>query len=118
MSRIYNLCKFFSFNSLTAIILANMFTSEAQFIVIAENNKAFNESCLLTKFEIKSGKMADCLGHCLKDCRCQSFQICQNTQCQLCSSHKEENSSLLHDKDGCVYAMYGNRRWEETFQVC
>ena len=61
--------------------------------------------------------MADCLERCLANCRCQSFQICQNTKCQLCSSHKEENSSLLHDEDDCIYATYEMRQVPETSKV-
>ena len=84
---------------------ASLLNSQPQFTVIAETNKAFDKSCLVGTF--KTGDIADCLEHCLQDCRCQSFQICQNTKCQLCSSHKEENSSLFHEKEDCVYAMYG-----------
>ncbi len=92
-----------------------MFNS--QITLKAENNKAFNGSCLFATFKIKSGNLADCLEHCLENCRCQSFQICHGTKCQLCSSHKEENSSLLHDKDGCVYATCEIRQSTKKFQV-
>jgi hypothetical protein len=94
-----------------------MFNSPPQFTIKAEKNKEFDKSCLIDTFNIGSGNIADCLEHCLENCRCQSFQICQNTKCQLCSSHKKENSSLLHDKDGCVYAMYEMRDLTEMFQV-
>ena len=96
---------------------ASIFNSQPQITLKAENNKAFDESCLFAKFNIKSGNIADCLEHCLENCRCQSFQICHETKCQLCSSHKEENSSLLHDKDGCVYATYEMRQSTKSFQV-
>jgi hypothetical protein len=72
-------------------------------------NKTFDDSCLINEKTFNTGSIADCLEHCLEDCRCQSFQICGNTKCQLCSSHKEENSSLLHDNDTCIYAMYEMR---------
>ena len=94
-----------------------MFNSQPPITLKAENNKAFNRSCLFATFKITSGSIADCLEHCLEDCRCQSFQICQNTKCQLCSSHKEENSSLLHEKDGCIYATYEIRHLTKKFQV-
>ena len=96
---------------------ASIFNSQPQITLKAENNKAFDESCLFAQFNIKSGNIADCLEHCLENCRCQSFQICHETKCQLCSSHKEENSSLLHDKDGCVYATYEIRHSTKNFQV-
>ncbi|CAB4024801.1 Hypothetical predicted protein [Paramuricea clavata] len=102
--------------SLAAIILAtlsysnaSLFNSQPQFTIKAEKNKAFDESCLIGTFNIESGNIADRLEHCLENCRCQSFQICQDTKCQLCSSHKQENSSLLHEKKDCIYAMYEMR---------
>ena len=97
--------------------MASIFNSQPQITLKAENNKAFDESCLITTFEIKSGNIADCLEHCLENCRCQSFQICHETKCQLCSSHKEENSSLLRDKEGCVYATYEMRQSTNTIPV-
>ncbi|CAB3983896.1 PREDICTED: uncharacterized protein LOC107347374 [Paramuricea clavata] len=81
-----------------------MFNSRPQFTIKAEKNKAFDESCHIGTFNIESGNIANCLEHCLDNCRCQSFQICNKTKCQLCSSHKKEKSSLLHDEDNCVYA--------------
>ncbi|CAB4043664.1 Dihydrolipoyllysine-residue acetyltransferase component 3 of pyruvate dehydrogenase complex, partial [Paramuricea clavata] len=108
---------------LAAIVLAtlpysnaSMFNNRPQFIIKAEKNKEFDKSCLIETFNIGSGNIADCLKHCLENCRCQSFQICDKTKCQLCSSHKKGNSSLLHDKDDCVYAMYEMRDLTETFQ--
>ena len=112
-------------HSVAAIILAtlsynnaSMFNSQPQFTIKAEKHKAFDNSCLIGTFNIENGNIADCLEYCLKNCRCQSFQICQNTQCQLCSSHKEENSSLLHDKDDCVYAVYEMGHLTGHLQVC
>ena len=112
------------FYSLVTIILAkspfnnaSLFNSQPQFAIKAGEKKAADESCLFINFNIKSGNIADCLVRCLENCRCQSFQICQNTKCQLCSSHKEENSSLLHDEDDCIYATYETRHLTETAQV-
>ena len=81
-----------------------MFSNQPQFTVKAEANKAFDKSCLIGTFN--TGDMAECFEHCLQDCRCQSFEICQNAKCQLCSSHKEDNNSLVHQNDSCIYAMY------------
>ncbi len=112
------------YSQATAIILAilsytlaSIVNNQPQITLKAEKNRAFDESCLFATFNVKSGNIADCLEHCLENCRCQSFQICHETKCQLCSSHKEENSSLLHDKDGCVYATYEMRQSTKTFQV-
>ena len=108
--------------SLAAIILsvlsyneASMFDNGPQFTVKAEANKEFDKSCLIGTFN--TGDMADCLEHCLKDCRCQSFQICRNTKCQLCSNHKEDNGSLLQENDSCIYATYEMQQLTKTLQV-
>ena len=95
----------------------SMSSSEPWFTIQAEKNRAFDKSCLIETFDNKNRNIENCLERCLENCRCQSFQICQNTKCQLCSSHKEENSSLLHEKEGCVYATYGMRHLTETSQV-
>ena len=96
---------------------ALMLNSQPQFTIKSEKNKAADESNLFATFNTKTGNIADCLERCLENCRCQSFQICQNTKCQLCSSHNEENSSLLHDEDGCIYATYEMRHLTEIVQV-
>ena len=49
------------------------------------------------------GKSMDyCLGRCLQDCLCMSFQICHVRECQLCSSNKYENFSAFQSKKGCT----------------
>ena len=96
---------------------AFVFNGQPQFTIKADKNKAFNESFLIGNFTITNGNIADCLERCLEDCRCQSFQVCENTKCQLCSSHKEENSSLLYDNNRCVYATYEIKNLFEMFQV-
>ena len=111
--------------SLAAVIIlttlsyteASMFNSKLKFTLKAEKNKAFDNSSFVKTFNIQSGNISECLEHCLLDCRCQSFQICQNTKCQLSSSHKEENSSLLHVNSNCVYATYEMRQSTKNFQV-
>ena len=96
---------------------ASMMSSQPKFIIKAQKNKGFAPSSVIATFHVKSGNIAGCLEHCLENCRCQSFQICQNTKCQLCSSHKAENSSLLQNKDGCIYAMYEMKHSAKKFQV-
>ena len=100
--------------SYTEVSMSNI---QPKFILKAGKNEAFDNSSLVKTFNMKGGNIAECLEHCLKDCRCQSFQICQSTTCQLCSSHKEENISLLHDKDGCIYVTYEMQQSPKTFQV-
>ena len=103
-----------SYSVVAFILSMQLHNSRPQFTIKAEEEKAADESCLFATFNIKTGNIADCLGRCLENCRCQSFQICQNTKCQLCSSHKEENRSLLHDKNGCIYATYEMRNYAES----
>ncbi len=103
--------------AILSITMASVFNNQPQITLKAEKNKAFNGSCLCATFNIENGNIADCLEHCLENCHFQSFQICHETECQLCSSHREENSSLLHDEDGCVYATYEIRHSTQTFQV-
>ncbi|XP_028408189.1 uncharacterized protein LOC114530768 [Dendronephthya gigantea] len=95
---------------------ASGLNGQPQFTIKADNNKAFDESYFIKTIRIKDGNIADCLEHCLEDCRCQSFQICQNTKCQLCLSHKEENSALLHNNESCVYATYEIQHSDLSFQ--
>ncbi|CAB4034790.1 Hypothetical predicted protein [Paramuricea clavata] len=94
-----------------------MFNSQSQFTIKAVKNKKFDDSCLINE-TFNTGDIADCLEHCLEDCRCQSFQICGETKCQLCSSHKQEDSSLLHDNDICVFAMYEMRHAQKFDDHC
>ncbi|XP_028403472.1 uncharacterized protein LOC114526154 isoform X2 [Dendronephthya gigantea] len=106
---------------LFAILLnihANMLNGQPQFTLRTERNKEFDDSCLVGTAHVESGGIADCFERCLENCRCQSFQICQNTKCQLCSSHKDDNSSLLHENNDCVYVMYDMKEvhHEENFQ--
>ena len=106
----------FLFYSLGAIILATLsytltLNSQPQLTIKAVKNKMFDDFYIIGK-TFDTGNIADCLEHCLEDCRCQSFQICGETKCQLCSRHKEDNSSLLHDNDTCIYAMYEMRNAE------
>ena len=46
--------------------------------------------------------MTECLQHCLSDCYCQSFQICEK-KCQLCCERKGCNSfeiSIIYEEVG------------------
>ena len=99
------------------VVYASGLANQLQFTLELENNKEFDkEFCLVKSFEVETGNIANCLEHCLEDCRCESFQVCQNTKCQLCSSHKEGNSSLLRDKDGCLYATYEKEKYLQVLK--
>ena len=96
---------------------ASMFNRKSQFTIKVDKNKAFGKSCLSATFNITSGNIGECLERCLANCRCQSFQICENTKCQLCSSHKEEENSLLYAQVNCTYATYEMRHSTAISQV-
>ncbi|CAB4025054.1 Hypothetical predicted protein, partial [Paramuricea clavata] len=107
---------------LAAIILATLsytlaLNSQPQLTIKAVKNKKFDDFHIIGK-TFDTGNIVDCLEHCLEDCRCQSFQICGGTKCQLCSSHKEESGSLLHDNDTCIYAMYEMRNSQKFDDHC
>ena len=45
----------------------------------------------------------NCLEHCLANCLCLSFQICDDeAECQLCSSNKYLNSQTMRQSQGCT----------------
>ena len=46
--------------------------------------------------------MDRCLAACLEDCRCMSFQICNDQICQLCSTNKDLDPSALRKAEGCM----------------
>jgi hypothetical protein len=46
----------------------------------------------------------ECLQHCLADCICMSFQICNSPDCQLSSAHQYlDTNTALQDSEGCHY---------------
>ena len=61
--------------------------------------------------------LENCLAHCLKDCLCLSFQICNNNghpQCQLCSSNKYLNPLSLKRSEGCTNYNFGSQDDKEV----
>ena len=61
--------------------------------------------------------LENCLAHCLKDCLCLSFQICNNNddpQCQLCSSNKYIKPLSLKQSDGCTNYNFGSQDDKEV----
>ena len=96
---------------------ASSISGKPQFTLKVIKEKAFDKFWLFATFNITSGNIAECLERCLENCRCQSFQICQNKTCQLCSRHKEEDISLLHAQKDCIYATYEMRHSAKISQV-
>ena len=59
--------------------------------------------------------MDQCLAKCLEDCKCLSFQICDNDKiCQLCSSNREQNEESLQLGKGCTSFVFHR---EQPLQV-
>ena len=59
--------------------------------------------------------MNQCLAKCLEDCKCLSFQICDNdTICQLCSSNREHYEESLRLGKGCTSFLF---KREQPLQV-
>ena len=55
-----------------------------------------------------TSSMQECLQHCISDCLCQSFQICENT-CELCSTTKRLTPDAVQEKIGCNRFEFENR---------
>ena len=67
----------------------------------------FNKAVLGHSFRNVSGlPMKDCMEHCIADCSCRSFQICDN-QCQLCSTNE-----FRHHKECTAYSFVHSRGLE------
>ena len=84
---------------------------QAEMSLKMERNKAlFGHSFL----NISGLTMPDkCLEHCLKNCLCMSFQICDDTiECQLCLANKYLKPLEMKPSQGCTNYDFGNR--EET----
>ena len=99
---------------LTAFAIIRVFVdSQNQFAITGDRDKAIvNAKHLLKTLAMDGKSMHYCLGQCLQDCLCMSFQICHMTECQLCSSNKYKNSSALESKKGCTNFVFGNKRSE------
>ena len=55
--------------------------------------------------------MDQCFAKCLQDCKCLSFQICDNDKiCQLCSSNREQNEESLQLGKGCTSFVFGKEQ--------
>ncbi|CAB4033556.1 Versican core [Paramuricea clavata] len=68
-------------------------------------NKALNNKVLsghaFRNLTMKS--IVECFFACLEDCLCMSFQMCENTECQLLSSNQFRSPSTLLAVMGCSY---------------
>ena len=64
-----------------------------------------------------------CLAMCLQDCRCMSFQICENQGCQLCSTDTDISPSAFKKAEGCTYFSFrhdlervsSNKQFDNSF---
>ena len=102
------------FALLAAQVISRVFVeSQNQFTINIDRDQAIDEKYVF-KTLVMAGKGIDhCLGQCLQDCLCLSFQICHMTECQLCSSNKYKNSTELQSKKGCTNFVF-ERQYPEV----
>ena len=85
---------------------------QAELFLEKDKNKALHG---LSIQNVSTIKIDDCLAHCLKNCLCLSFQICDDAlQCQLCSSNKYISPWLLKQSKGCANYNFGNQEEKEV----
>ena len=85
---------------------------QAELFLEKDKNKALHG---LSIHNVSTIKIDDCLAHCLKNCLCLSFQICDDAlQCQLCSSNKYISPWLLKQSKGCANYNFGNQEEKEV----
>ena len=76
--------------------------SQTEFSIHVEHDKVLADHCDLQNTTTVGEAMQECLGHCLANCLCTSFQICNMKECQLCSSDKYSvPARALRTKQGC-----------------
>ena len=103
---------------ITAIISLDFVQSQNQYTINGERDKAMDEEHVLDTLVMDGKSMDYCLGKCLQDCRCMSFQICHMRECQLCSSNKYKNFSTLQSKKGCTNFVFGKKSLEVIVKLC
>ena len=86
---------------------------QSQFTINSDRDKAIDERYVFKTLVMAGKTIGYCLGQCLQDCLCKSFQICHMTECQLCSSNKYENSTALQSKKGCTNLVF-ERQYPEV----
>ena len=61
--------------------------------------------------------MDQCLAKCLKDCKCLSFQICEDDKlCQLCSTTQQQNEGSFLPRKGCSSFVF-KKEQQVSFQL-
>ena len=50
--------------------------------------------------------MEECLAKCLEECKCLSFQMCEDDMCQLCSKNSKQNEGSIQQNKGCMSFVF------------
>ena len=64
----------------TAIISGGFVQGHNQYTIDSDRDKAMDEEHVLETIVMHAKSMDYCLGQCLQDCLCMSFQICHMTR--------------------------------------
>lgn len=78
----------------------NVIDSFSGFKLTSYHNKAVEDNTRCFQ-NITEAKISSCFEHCLRNCKCKSFQICGGV-CQLCYGGLE----TLHDQNACSYLNF------------
>ena len=95
-----------------AIISRGFVQSQNQYTINAERDKAMIENYVFKTLVMDGISMDYCLGQCLQDCFCRSFQLCHMRECQLCSANKYKHSLAFRRKEGCTNVVFEKKRLE------
>jgi hypothetical protein len=68
--------------------------------VLEEDSHCYTE-VKITEVKITEVKISNCFQHCLSNCSCTSFQMCDHgSTCQLCSGG---GLGIIRDEEGCSH---------------
>ena len=78
---------------------------QMKYKVTQERGKAMNQSHIFIKNKLTNTDMTMvmCLQHCVSECRCSSFQICNKVDCELSSTNKVWKPKAIHTRPECDY---------------
>ena len=93
----------------TTIISGGFVQSQNKYTINSDRDKAVDEKYVFKTLVMAGNTIDYCLGQCLQDCRCRSFQICHMAECQLCSANKYKNFSAFQSKKGCTNFSFGKK---------
>ena len=101
----FSVCKRSAFYSFLAVVIITSFVCQRVLVnsYIVELNKALKNKAM-TNFAFRNLTMktvVECFLACLDDCLCRSFQMCNETECQLLSSNQFQSTLVIMTE--CTY---------------